>query len=319
MDAQPILGWRYFRHRFGKAADSFLYLVSAIAVATFLFDQMMSGNTNFSFFGIHWTQFQHLVQIAIWSMFLGVYVLMGSTSHRNWQNYARKWWLETIILVTWAPFPHEWTPQALVLLGSIAHVVRMARWTRQTFTENALFVIGVSTLSMNVIGTALLMVVEPQTYSSYDQTSFTVFMTAMTMGPAIPPVTTAGRAVFYFISAGGVTIVAIFVGVMREYIQRLMGHRDLSLETLNKVMELKAAVEKLIAPGSAISDEFMEQLSAQRATIASLEGQLQARQQTVAVLEGVIAEKNERIALLLAAQAASEQDDQPSDPGRPTL
>jgi hypothetical protein len=247
-----------------------------------------------------------------------VYVLMGSTSHRNWPNYARKWWLETIILVTWAPFPHEWTPQALVLLGSIAHVVRMARWTRATFTENALFVIGVSTLSMNVIGTALLMVVEPQTYSSYDQTSFTVFMTAMTMGPAIPPVTTAGRAVFYFISAGGVTIVAIFVGVMREYIQRLMGHRDLSLETLNKVMELKAVVEKLIAPGSAISDEFMEQLGAQRATIASLEGQLEARQQTVAVLEGVIVEKNERIAALLAAHTPVEQENEATDHDRPT-
>jgi hypothetical protein len=152
---------------------------------------------------------------------------------------------------------------------------------------------------MDVIASALLMVVEPQTYGSFEETSFCVFMTAMTMGPTIQPTTAAGRAIFYFIALYGVTIIAVFLGVVREYVQRKFGHEDISRLLLAKLEEglgllrqlLAVANEILVAVRQARSDPdpaLVAQVEEDKRTIELLQRQ-NAQQQ--AVLDAVLSAK----------------------------
>jgi hypothetical protein len=243
--------------------------------------------------GYGWVTFQKHAQALIWAACFIVYVSMGLTSERGPGDYARKWWLEGIICLTWIPFIdlgvglEPQTVMYLMYVGMVAHLLRIIKWVAARFSHLAVVVIGLGTVLMVFLCSGLLMVVEPQTYPNLDETAFSVYMSAHTLGPLKWPVTTLGRVIFYFITTAGVTITALMIAVMREYVQRLFGHKDVSQELLNLLKDVHKAVT---AGGADVQS-----------------------QQTIAEQKRVIAEQEETIKTLRGAVNAllSKKTDEP--------
>lgn len=295
---------RAIRDTLGPYLETFLVMLSAVAVTLFVFNQFVPKDANISFFGWTWVQFQRSAHTAIWAAFLAVYLVYGATSHRRPIGYAKKWWMESLICITWLPFTN-WalvehmhtilSLQGWMLIGITAHMLRIGRWTRNHFSEHAIILIGVMTGAMVLIATAMLMVVEPQTYRSFDETAFSVYMAATTMGPSAWPVTAPGRIVFFFIATGGVTTVALFAGVIREFVQRLFGHKDVSMQLLHLLQATHGMMQKLTSgTHQALLDQVtaqQTQIELQQRQIELQQLQIESQQVTIGALQALVGDK----------------------------
>ncbi|MBX9949459.1 MAG: hypothetical protein K2Y39_09850 [Candidatus Obscuribacterales bacterium] len=194
----------------------------------------------------------NVVQSAIWAVFLAVFLLYGLT-HRHLKTYARKFWLELVVCLSWAPFvmvpvfSHMAELLPLTLIGTMAHVVRSARWVALRFQKNPFVVLLTIVVVMVGLAATILMKIEPETFTNFQESVFFVYMTALTLGGKFQANTLAGEIVVMLVATFGVGVVAIVIGSVREFLQRrIFGDHDLQVQLLKQVEENNRLAKQIL-------------------------------------------------------------------------
>ena len=188
----------------------------------------------------------------IWAVFLAVFLLYGLT-HRALKSYARKFWLELVVCLSWAPFimvpvfSHAVELLPLTLIGTMAHVVRSARWVSKRFQKNPFVVLLTIVIVIVTLAAAVLMKIEPETFTSFQESVFFVYMTALTLGGKFQANTLAGEIVVMLVATAGVGVVAIVIGSVREFLQRrIFGDHDLQVKLLHQMEENNRLAQQIL-------------------------------------------------------------------------
>lgn len=163
------------------------------------------------------------VQNAIWAVFAVIFALYGF-SHRNPIKYIRKFWLELVVCICWIPFvelpfvAHLIALLPVTLIGTLAHFVRSARWVMVRFKQHPFVVMLTAVVLLVVVASVILMKIEPETFTSFQESVFFVYMTALTLGGKFQANTLAGEVVVMIVATCGIGVLALVIGVVREFL-----------------------------------------------------------------------------------------------------
>ena len=234
---------RPFLERVGPYLEGLTVLLSVVSVVLILLAQFPPTGLFDVPPTIAGMQTVSFVQSTIWALFLGVFLLYGLT-HRHLQTYARKFWLELVVCLSWAPFvmvpfvAHFAELLPLTLIGTMAHVVRSARWVSKRFQKHPFVVLLTIVVVIVTLAAAVLMKIEPETFTSFQESVFFVYMTALTLGGKFQANTLAGEIVVMLVATAGVGVVAIVIGSVREFLQRrIFGDHDMQVKLLQQMEE----------------------------------------------------------------------------------
>jgi len=221
-----VVWFRPILERAGPFVEGFTAFLSVVAVVLILLAQFPhSGPLNLpvTILGIDCATF---IQDAVWGVFVIIFALYGFT-HRNPLRYAKKFWLELVVCLSWIPFfnlsmihIHSLVP--LVMIGTLAHLARAARWVMRRFAQHPLIVLVTLVAMLVTVASALLMKIEPETFTSFQESMYFVYMTALTLGGKFHPNTLPGEIVVTIVATAGVGIVAVVIGSVREFMQRFI-------------------------------------------------------------------------------------------------
>ena len=268
-------GWARFktgRDNIGHRVEDVLIALSAIAVVLVVFNEFLPHEQfQVPILGISWSIAQQIVRGFTWASFVTVFLVYGFTSHRRIWNYCFKWWLELVICVLWLPFLPPtliqqfhgiFSLQTLVLIGTVAHVARISGWSRRKLSKHPVWAVGAWTASLITVCTVVLMFVEPQTFTNFHESALSVFMTALTIGGDIRPTTLVGKDVYAMVATAGVGILAVWYGVIREWVQyTVFKHLDATKKILEELAKLLTGVgtnEKLIKQNLALTRQNLK-------------------------------------------------------------
>ena len=237
--------------RIGPFFEDFLVLLSVVCVVVVVINSFLPTQ-EYIVPGIHfsWTKLRLTGHIITWLLFIAMFFVYGVTHpNRTFTDYAKKWWLEAVICVAWMPFT-EWLPvqqilayisvKTFILTGTVAHFVRVCNWVRQRFSTNPFIVLTSAMLTMVTVATTVMMIVEPQSFTAFPDTAFSVFMTSLSIGWLINPTTVTGLLVFALVAFGSTTFHGFYYGVLREGVQWVVfGYKDTSDQLLVDVRNLR--------------------------------------------------------------------------------
>lgn len=259
----------------GPYVEGFTVLLSVFAVILILLAQFPPGGPDLPV-KVAGVSSELAVQGSIWTIFVVIFALYGFT-HRRLLTYIRKFWLELVVCLTWIPFTelpllqqlHAIVP--LILIGTLAHFLRAARWVMIRFAAHPFVMLGTATVVLVVVASTILMKVEPETFTSFQETVFFVYMTALTLGAKSQANTLAGEIVVMIVATAGVGVVAVVIGTVREFMQRrIFGDTDMQVRLLK---ELQA--------NNTLTRQLLEQQQALAQQVSELQGdRLQGRSQT---------------------------------------
>ncbi len=239
--------------RVGPYLEGFTVLLSVLSVIIILLAQFPPTGLFDIPAKIAGVQSVYVVQSAIWAVFLTVFLLYGLT-HRALKSYARKFWLELVVCLSWAPFIMvpvfanvvELLP--LTLIGTMAHVIRSARWVSNRFQAHPFVVLFTIVVVIVTLAAAVLMKIEPETFTSFQESVFFVYMTALTLGGKFQANTLAGEIVVMLVATAGVGVVAIVIGSVREFLQRrIFGDNDLQVKLLQQMEENNRLAQQILS------------------------------------------------------------------------
>lgn len=243
--------FRPLLERVGPYVEGFTALLSVLAVILILMAQFPAGSPldlPDKIAGINCDKF---VQAAIWVSFVVIFAMYGFT-HRSLPVYARKFWLELVVCLTWIPFfnvpviSHLHSLMPLVMIGTLAHVVRAARWVMLRFARNPFVVLTTFTTLVMTVAAALLMKIEPETFTSFQESVFFVYMTALTLGGKFQANTLAGEIVVMAVATVGVGVVAVVIGTVREFMQRrIFGDNDTQVKILDEIQQQNLLLKQI--------------------------------------------------------------------------
>ena len=247
----------------GPYVEGFTVCLSVFAVILILLAQFPPGgplDLPATIAGISSVTF---VQTSIWAIFAVVFALYGIT-HRNPIKYIRKFWLELVVCVSWIPFvdlpgiSHLVALLPVTMIGTLAHFARSARWVMVRFKQHPFVVMLTAVVLLVVVAATLLMKIEPETFTSFQESVFFVYMTALTLGGKFQANTLAGEIVVMIVATCGIGVLAMVIGVVREFLQRrIFGDYDLQLQILRLSTENQALLQRLADQQS----QFDERLS----------------------------------------------------------
>jgi hypothetical protein len=145
-------------------------------------------------------------------------------------------------------FAHMVELLPLTLIGTMAHVVRSARWVSKRFQAHPFVVLFTIVVVIVTLAAAVLMKIEPETFSSFQESVFFVYMTALTLGGKFQANTLAGEIVVMLVATAGVGVVAIVIGSVREFLQRrIFGDNDLQVKLLQQMEENNRLAQQILA------------------------------------------------------------------------
>jgi hypothetical protein len=204
---------------------------------------------------VDWVSLRTWVQIVTWSAFILDVVLYGIVSRRP-ITYVREHWVELVICFTWMPFHTNvllqqltsvLSLQTLVLIGTVAHVIRIARWVTHRFSEHPFVVLSAVGAVIIVAGSVALMQVEPETFKTFSDTAYFVFMTIFTVGSNLAPHTLVGRIVVCVLTAGGIATGMVFLTTLSRFIgSRLFPGQNENELLLKQLARNGDLLEKLV-------------------------------------------------------------------------
>ena len=246
--------------RAGPYFDGFLVFLSVVSVAFVVINSFLTSQ-EFIVPGINvsWIRLRVTGHVTTWLLFMAMFFIYGVTHpNRTFADYAKKWWLEAVICVTWMPFT-EWLPvqqilayvsvKTFILTGSVAHFVRVCNWVRQRFSTNPFIVLTSAMLTLVTVASAVMMIVEPQSFTAFSDTAFSVFMTSLSIGWLINPTTVTGLLVFGLVAVGSTTFHGFYYGVLREGLQSFVfGYKDTPEQLLLDVRNLRAKLSQEALP-----------------------------------------------------------------------
>lgn len=254
LQPKPKQVWiRPILERVGPYLEGFTVLLSVLSVIIILLAQFPPTGLFDIPTKIAGVPSVYVVQSVIWAVFLTVFLLYGLT-HRALKSYARKFWLELVVCLSWAPFimvpvfAHMVELLPLTLIGTMAHVVRSARWVSKRFQAHPFVVLFTIVVVIVTLAAAVLMKIEPETFSSFQESVFFVYMTALTLGGKFQANTLAGEIVVMLVATAGVGVVAIVIGSVREFLQRrIFGDNDLQVKLLQQMEENNRLAQQILA------------------------------------------------------------------------
>lgn len=216
---------------FEPTIERVLYTLSFAAVVLVVLNEFVPAHfLTLPWIDMPWQRFLLHVQEVTWSLYVLDFLLYGLASGQPWQ-YAKRHVVELVICLTWSPFTeavliHQLhnvlSLQNVFLIGIIAHVVRLARGAIRQFSHNPFIVLCCATGVLMIAGAATLTQVEPQTFRSFPDAAWYVYMTTFTIGTNINPQTPLGRVVTGIIVAMGMGLGSVFIGVMAETARQIL-------------------------------------------------------------------------------------------------
>jgi hypothetical protein len=247
----PLERLKSWLNRLEPFIEGLLFILSAAAVLLVVVNEFVPNQDMIvPYVGVTWQHFRWIVQVTTWSAFILDVTLYGLVSF-HFFRYAKEHWLELTICVAWFPFQHDVllqhfqniaSLQTFVLIGSVCHLIRMAKWTIQKFSQHPVVVILAAAVVLVTSGALVLMQVEPQTFGNFQDSAFFVVMTIFTVGSDLNPHTLAGRVVTGVLTAGGIALGMLFLTTLSRIIARRLfpGHdvNEKLLQQLDKNAEL---------------------------------------------------------------------------------
>lgn len=251
-----------------KEAESLIEFLlgcmSIVAVALVIWSQFVTGDWQVPIVSISWSNFQIGARAVIWLSFVGSTVtyaiLSGHPFKYVWTHLA-----ELIVCVCWVPQSDlgklddyvayislsKMVPlDILQMCGIIAHAWKVIRFTAERFGSHPLIVTGVATLVLVALSSALLVYVEPQTFTTFEDACWYVTTTITKTGLTdLAPHTMHGRWVSMFVMLSGWSLFAVFFGLVIELVRaQILKSNQTRLEDLQKIVaehsELLSKVSK---------------------------------------------------------------------------
>jgi len=248
----------------------FLGLASIVAVLLMVAGELVDANWIIPYLHTSWGHARFLLRAGIWFSFVFTFVLYLVLSKRP-LRYMREHFLELIICITWVP-QYSAGPvtilndlvvlsrvvplDVLQLVGTLAHVWRVLKFTVQRFSEHPIYVTGAAAFLLVVSSSAALTHIEPQTYKDFwlDAAWF-VLNNITTNGHGTPPVTGMGKLATAVITVAGMSLLGVFLGLSHEIVRVKLLNRSSSHEAealrsqidhlVTQLAETKAVVDKL--------------------------------------------------------------------------
>jgi len=253
----PLERLKSWLNRLEPSIEGLLFILSAAAVFLVVVNEFVPNQDMVvPYVGVTWQHFRWIMQVTTWSAFILDVALYGLVSFHFWR-YAKEHWLELTICVVWFPFQHDVllqhfqniaSLQTFVLIGSVCHLIRMAKWTIQKFSQHPLVVVMAAAVVLVTSGSLVLMQVESQTFTNFQDTAFYVVMTIFTVGSDLNPHTLPGRLVAAIITAGGIALGMIFLTTLSRIIaRRLFPGQDVNEKLLQQVDKNAELMNQLIA------------------------------------------------------------------------
>jgi voltage-gated potassium channel len=234
---------RNFLSRIEPKVELGLALLSFLAVALVLSNELVDASTG-------WVQLQIIARIVIWLIFVSKSLLYLAVSKRRFK-YISSHFLELIVCITWFPQYSESLihviaqdiPITLIqLIGTLANVWIILRWTLKHLAEHPLIVIGSVAIVLIASTSALLTEIEPQTFGSFMDAVWYCVVTVSTIGYGdLVPRTLAGRIIGMLLMISGISLAALFIGTVSQIVHNKLVKREndqtLRLNRLEKSLE----------------------------------------------------------------------------------
>jgi voltage-gated potassium channel len=223
--------------RYEGLVETAQFLLSALAVILVVSNEFVGarGDTTLPFIDMSWTQAQVILRTFIWATFLAVYSTYTLASGRPFR-YAREHVLELLVCLTWIPFYDGvlfrqlhtiFSLDMLLLIGSVVHGWRVARWTVKRFAAHPLVVLAASVLVLIASASPILVQVEPQTFPTLEDAAWFCVQTITTVGYGdLSPHTSAGKIVAVFLMVGGVGLGMVFLGTVSKMVAKKLLEHD---------------------------------------------------------------------------------------------
>lgn len=271
--------WKARRDSLGQKADTFLIFLSVMSVFFVLINEVTEAIT-IPWIHSSWSVIMHSSRLFTWLAFLTVYLVLGATSHRKPWNYARKWWLEGVIIIAWNPWMGSValvqdlnivSLQSLLLIGMLAHVARVARWLISEAKHHPMVGVGAAFGVVITWGAAFMMLAEKGTFGTFGDSLFTVYMTGLTLGGPLSPQSSWGRIAFCVVAGAGVTMWAVYNSVIREWVHRVLFKEN---ELIARIFEVVETIKVHMTNRTNQLDRLQGQIDTLNATVAAQKREL---------------------------------------------
>jgi hypothetical protein len=252
------------RDAVGQQVEGFMILLSVASIAVIGMAQLQPDqHAVVPILGMPWVTAVTIFRLFTWSVFLSVFVFFGLTSNRSMWEYCRMWWTSLVICVVWEPMPSSilseiarvLPPESLLLIGSIAHLLRVCGWSQRRLHHHAHWAALIMVVALFSSATLLLMIVEPQTFPTFMQSFISVWMAALTTGGELKPTTFAGWWVYALNGTASLVIIGIFTREWSNH--RLFAHIDKLEQLLELQQKTLAAVEHNQSLSTAILEKIL--------------------------------------------------------------
>ena len=233
--------------------DFLLGCMSITALALVVWSQFVTGDWQVPFLSVTWSNFQIGIRAVIWLSFVGSTVtyaiLSGHPFRYAWTHLA-----ELIVCVCWVPQSELGRLEDYVALlsltkvvpldllqmcGTLAHALKVIRYTAQRFGSHPVVVTGVATAILVTSCSSLLVYVEPKTFPTFEDAAWYAITTVTKTGLTdVAPHTMHGRWVGMFLMLCGWSIFAVFFGLVSEFVRGAILKSDQAkVEDLQKIVD----------------------------------------------------------------------------------
>ena len=226
-----------FESRFSSALTACSFLALALVGA----NELVTQGSSIPLLGIAWSDLHIWLRTIVWLLYVAYFALYAVAS-KNPLSFARQHVLELVICVCWLPYSGDGflrhltqiklldgilSLEALQLVGTIAHAWRALRATAQRFNQHPLFVTGSAALVVLCSAAGLLRRFEPQTFKSFWDAAWYALVTITTIGYGdLVPHSPIGRIIGAVLMVSGISLVAVFIGLMSEIMHQRLLKKD---------------------------------------------------------------------------------------------
>lgn len=244
---------RQFLLQHKKSADSFLFLLSCLALGIFVSNEFVALKPNALMMEpAQWASLQMIARTGIWLCFVAHFSLYGMLSG-NLFRYLREHIIELLICIAWFPhhnvsllqdFTRVLSVETVQLVGMLANGFLVVRHFVRSVTTHPIIVTGSVFLLVIITASEMLMQVEPQTFPNLFDAIWYSVVTTTTIGYGdIVPHTFSGRCIGIGLMITGISLAGTFIAIVSQSLQRRFGQHGEKQEMLN----LQQRVEKLEA------------------------------------------------------------------------
>lgn len=226
--------------------QTFLAALSVIAVGLMVANEFVAPEYSLPIVTWHWGDLQSFLRFAIWLLFI-CYMAVYCLFSQNRMRFFRHHWLEIAVCLCWIPnyqyavfhhFSSFLSVNTLQLVGMLAHVWRVARWTITRFSTHPVIVTGASAIVLVGTASAILSQIEPATFPTIWDAGWYVISTVTTIGYGdLVPKTALGRLVGVAVMLGGISLAGVFLGLVSEMVRsRLPIKKDPTTELQEQLL-----------------------------------------------------------------------------------